>query len=210
MTGYRSSTCRRSRPAVEVQAAKALYNTVDSQSAFKSGHARAAGVAVSERAMAESSGASHNVLLGELSGRDRADAVLARLEATYVNRVSCQQLHFLLRLCQDCAVQCMQRCQDCAVQRMQRCQDCAVQCMQRCQDCAVQHMQRCQDCAVQCMQRCQDCAVQCMQRCQDCAVQRLYRTASRYMRMTSCIVGRLWLRPGHRGVEWPRAFGHHR
>jgi hypothetical protein len=107
MTGYRSSTCRRSRPAVEVQAAKALYNTVDSQSAFKSGHARAAGVAVSERAMAESSGASHNVLLGELSGRDRADAVLARLEATYVNRVSCQQLHFLLRLCQDCAVQCM-------------------------------------------------------------------------------------------------------
>ena len=46
--------------------------------------------------MAESSGASHNVLLGELSGRDRVDAVLARLEATYVNRVSCQQLRILV------------------------------------------------------------------------------------------------------------------
>ena len=64
----------------------------------KSGRARAAGVAVSERAMAESSGASHNVLLGELSGRDRADAVLARLEATYVNRVSVNNCTFLLRI----------------------------------------------------------------------------------------------------------------
>ena len=35
-------------------------------------------------AMADPADASHGALLGELSGRDRVDAVLARLEATYV------------------------------------------------------------------------------------------------------------------------------